>query len=674
MYTQLFEAVPDALVLVDDQGLIVRANSRASTLFGHPENQLLGMSIEMLVPEGARVRHRAHRAGYMAHPHVRAMGATGQTLMGRRHDGTQFPLEIALSPINSDGTVQYLASIRDISESTRARQTLVRAQYDALAARFGQLALESRENEDVLAHVPMLLAESLGIESVLITFVSTDNERLEIRASIGFDGRPVAGEGPHLNQPALLSALQMGRAWMADDLSSAGNPEPEFPLSQPISGSAALIPLLDVNRPMGALVAYSRQPRKFDHDALHLLQSFANLIAALVQRQRTQDQLAHVQRLDALWQLTGGIAHDFNNLLTIMSGNLQLLESEYDGTPEARELIDSALRSVTRGAELTAKLLSFARRQRLVPRAVDLKAMLHDLNQMLRRTLGDAIRLRIVCPEGLPSAHVDPAQLDTALVNLALNARDAMPRGGEITIEARRVVSSVGNFKNLPPGDHLQVTVSDTGRGMSQSTLAHAMEPFFTTKEAGRGSGLGLSMVHGFAKQSGGDLWIDSALGYGTQVHLCLPVDGDCEGGAIKNVMPAPSPHGAGESILVVEDEDSVRRIAASFLRKAGYRVTEAASAGAALRELEADDRIALLFTDVLLGEGGNGKELAAAALRLRPDLPILLTSGFEKPPSPSRQARNEPAPFDLLRKPYRREQLLIAVRAALLQGGAKAG
>lgn len=664
MFPELFEAVPDALVLVDGNGLIVQVNTQACRLFGYPESELVGTFIEMLVPEGARARHRAHRAGYMAHPHVRAMGATGQTLMGRRHDGTQFPLEIALSPISSDGTVQYLASIRDVSDSPRARQMLVRARYDALVARFGQLALESKREEDVLVHAPLLLGESLGIESVLIAFVSADNERVDIRASTGLDGQAYA-DGPHIDQQRLLAALRKGRARMVDDFSSAGEPEHDFPLSKPTAGSAALVPLLDVNRPMGALLAFSRQPRKFDHDALHLLQSFANLIAALVQRQRTQDQLAHVQRLDALGQLTGGIAHDFNNLLTIMSGNLQMLESEYEGTSEARELIDSALRSVTRGAELTAKLLSFARRQRLVPQPVNLKAMLHDLNQMLRRTLGDAIRLHVLCPDDLPNAHADPAQLDTALVNLALNARDAMPCGGEIAIEVRRT-DGAGTPTDLSPGDYLLITVADTGRGMSQSTLDHAMEPFFTTKGAGRGSGLGLSMVHGFSKQSGGDLWIESTLGYGTRVHLCLPVD---SGGATqKNSQPAADPHGTGQTILVVEDEDSVRRITTAFLRKAGYRVTEVASADAALRELDADDRIALLFTDVLLGEGGNGKELAAVALRLRPGLPILLTSGFEQQPSPLAHP-TEPTNFDLLRKPYRREQLLAAVRNALLQG-----
>ncbi len=666
MFPELFEAVPDALVLVDGQGFIVQANRQALQLFGYTQQALLGQSIETLVPETARARHRAHRAGYTAHPHVRAMGATGQTLMGLRHDGTQFPVEIALSPIDNQGAVHYLASIRDISKSQRARQTLVRARYDALAARFGQLALESKGEEDVLGHVPLLLAESLGIASVLIAFVSADRERFDIRASTGFDSHGTVGAGPPVDRKAMFAALQDGRTQVVDDFAAASAQERSFPLAQPILGSAALVPLLDVSRPMGALLAFSQQPRKFDHDALHLLQSFANLIAALVQRQRTQDQLAHVQRLDALGQLTGGIAHDFNNLLTIMSGNLQLLESEYDSAPEARELIDSALRSVARGAELTAKLLSFARRQRLVPRAVDINALLHDLDQMLKRTLGDAIRLRTLCPDGLPRAHADPAQLDAALVNLALNARDAMPRGGEIVLEASRMADGARARRDLPAGDYLLVTVADTGRGMGQTTLDRAMEPFFTTKEAGRGSGLGLSMVHGFAKQSGGDLWIDSALGYGTRVHLCLPVDAGSD--ASNKPTPAPGPHGAGQSILVVEDEDAVRRIAVAFLRKAGYRVTEAASAEAALRELDADGGIALLFTDVLLGEGGNGKELAAAARRLRPGLPVLLTSGFEQPPSPLSDVGS--LPFELLRKPYRREQLLDAIRRSLREAG----
>ena len=653
MFREVFEAVPDALILVDRLGHIVQVNRHAASLFGYEEDELLGASVEMLVPEGAAARHRAHRAGYMAHPHVRAMGATGQTLMGRRRDGTQFPVEIALSPMEAEGAIRFLASIRDVSDSPRARQTLVRARYDALVARFGQLALESKEDDDVLAHVPLVLAETLGVRSIVIAFVSTDNERVEIRASTG-DG---AG-GLRINAQLLLTAIRSGQALLVEDLSL----QPQGLVANILNateGSATMLPLLDVNRPMGCLLAFCDQADKFDHDALHLLQSFANLIAALVQRQRTQDQLAHVQRLDALGQLTGGIAHDFNNLLTIMSGNLQLLEGEVSPSSEAAELIESALRSVARGSELTAKLLSFARRQRLVPQAVDLREMLQDLGHMLKRTLGDTIRLRVNFPADLPAAHADPTQLDTALVNLALNARDAMPHGGEILIEAKRWTREAGLGETLPRQSVL-ITVSDTGRGMNASTLAHSMEPFFTTKEAGRGSGLGLSMVHGFAKQSGGDLWIDSALGYGTHVHLCLPIDED---GKTPDSTPMPAAKaGSGETILVVEDELSVRRIAVAFLTRAGYRVIEADNTEAALEHLRKSNEIALLFTDVLLGEGGNGKALALLARALRPRLPVLLTSGFEQA-SPGSQRPEPPGhEFELLRKPYRREQLLDAI------------
>ena len=653
MFREVFEAVPDALILVDRLGNIVQVNRHAASLFGYEENELLGASVEMLVPEGAAARHRAHRAGYMAHPHVRAMGATGQTLMGRRRDGTQFPVEIALSPMEAEGAIRFLASIRDVSDSPRARQTLVRARYDALVARFGQLALESKEDDDVLAHVPLVLAETLGARSIVIAFVSTDNERVEIRASTG-DG---AG-GLRINAQLLLTAIRSGQALLVEDLSL----QPQGLVANILNateGSATVLPLLDVNRPMGCLLAFCDQAVKFDHDALHLLQSFANLIAALVQRQRTQDQLAHVQRLDALGQLTGGIAHDFNNLLTIMSGNLQLLEGEVSPRSDAAELIESALRSVARGSELTAKLLSFARRQRLVPQAVDLREMLQDLGHMLKRTLGDTIRLRVNFPADLPAAHADPTQLDTALVNLALNARDAMPHGGEILIEAKRWTREAG-LGETAPRQSVLITVSDTGRGMNASTLAHSMEPFFTTKEAGRGSGLGLSMVHGFAKQSGGDLWIDSALGYGTHVHLCLPIDED---GKTPDSTPMPAAKaGSGETILVVEDELSVRRIAVAFLTRAGYRVIEADNTEAALEHLRQSNEIALLFTDVLLGEGGNGKALALLARELRPRLPVLLTSGFEQA-SPGSQRPEPPGhEFELLRKPYRREQLLDAI------------
>lgn len=653
LFSGLFDAVPDALIVVDGQGRIVMANRQAEHLFGYAAGELAGVEIEMLLPEEARGRHRGYRAGYMAKPHLRPMGATGQTLVGLRRDGSRFPVEIALSPIDSGAGPRYLASIRDISETQRARQALVRAGYDALVARIGQLALETENESGVLGQVPDLLGDALSIETVAILALRADRQTVDIRASTGLtDTNPV-------DAGIFAAALEGGAPLIVDDFASSA---PPFPLRHGGAGSGALIPLIDRNRAVGALLAYSRQPHRFDHDALHLLQSVANLLAALAQRRHTEEQLAHAQRLDALGQLTGGIAHDFNNLLTVMSGSLQLLELETEGRAEIQELIATALRSVSRGAELTSKLLAFARRQRLLPQATDPRVLLQDVELMLRRTLGNAISLRLDCESDLPAAFVDPTQLEAALVNLALNARDAMPQGGEIRIGARQVlVDSTRSSDELPVGYYILVSVSDTGQGMSPDTLARAMEPFFTTKESGRGSGLGLSMVYGFAKQSGGHLQIHSAQGRGTRVDLYLPVTrAAAQGAAPAGADRATS---GGETILVVEDDPAVRNIAVAFLRSSAYKVMAVANAEDAKQVLLDTPDIALLFSDVMLGSGKNGKELAEEARQLRPELPILLTSGYEE------HAASGTADFDLLRKPYRREQLLAMVQRLLAVG-----
>jgi len=655
-FAGLFEAVPDALLLVDGDGRIVQANAQAERLFGYAPGALLRMDVETLIPAAARERHRRYRESYMARPHVRPMGVSGQSLIGLRPDGTQFPVEIALSPIGGAHGLRYLASVRDISETQRARQALVRARYDALAARIGQLALEAQDESGVVDALPRLLAAALDIPTVAVLFVSGDRQSVEIRAGVGLDDGDA--DAPALDEAALLAAIGSGQARVAEDFASAD--AAGFPL-RAAAGSGVLVPLLDRGRPMGALLARAPQPRQFDHDALHLLRSVANLAAAFVQRRRTEEQLAHSQRLDAIGQLTGGIAHDFNNLLTVMSGSLQLLEMECGDKPEAGELIASALRSVGRGAELTGKLLAFARRQRLSPRAVDVPALLRDVESMLKRTLGDSVHLHVHCAAPLAAAYADPGQLEAALLNLALNARDAMPRGGEIAIDASAVGIAARDGGELAEGDYLRVVVADTGRGMAPETLARAMEPFFTTKEAGRGSGLGLSMVYGFAKQSGGDLRIDSALGYGTRVELFLPA-ARAPAAAPAQIGGAPAP-GRGETVLVVEDDAAVRAIALAFLRASGYRAVAFGNAAEALRYLADDGEAAAMFSDVMLGEGMNGKELAAAARRLRPRLPVLLASGYET------ETANAGEAFELLRKPYRREQVAAAVARAIAAG-----
>src|SRR5690606_13178654 len=298
-------------------------------------------------------------------------------------------------------------------------------------------------------------------------------------AAVGFagsdDGQPPAWmQSP--GNPVLL-ALATGRPILVHDAA-----DPASPAGWPVDAcSGVIVPLQDRDRLMGALVALATTPRRFAHDELQLLQTVGNLLAALVQRRRTEEQLAHAQRLEALGQLTGGIAHDFNNLLTVVSGSLQMLEDEYAAHPGARQLIESALRSVGRGAELTTKLLAFARRQHLRPRPVCPSQTLVDLTMMLRSTLGDAIRIDQECEDGLPPVLADPSQLEAALLNLALNARDAMPDGGRIRIGAReRWMTLDATRPERKPGHYVAFSVTDNGQGMSAAVQARALEPFFS--------------------------------------------------------------------------------------------------------------------------------------------------------------------------------------------------
>jgi PAS domain S-box-containing protein len=650
----LFDHVPDALLIVGRDGRIERANVSAHKLFDYDSGDLASRPIEDLIPEAARERHRHHRESYMQQPRIRPMGAGSMSLVGQRRDGTQFPVEIALSPFESDSGPQFLASVRDISETLRARQALTRARYDAVLGRIGHLAL-STDGDAMVDELPGLLVDAFDASAVvLLEYV---NGACHLRAYAGLSANETASVAGGLSAMGAIQESESG-----DHAGTSAQLQSVIALHLPaLAVSTAAVPLVDRGHALGALLALSNQPGHFDQDAGLLLQNVANLLAALLQRRRTEEQLAHAQRLEAIGQLTGGIAHDFNNLLTVVSGSLQLLESECGDQAEALDIIGSALRSVERGSALTAKLLAFARRQHLTPKVVAPVALLGDLGRMLRSTLGDAVRVNIECPSDLPAIYVDASQLDSALVNLAINARDAMPQGGEVTISARQCrIEADPARPQQSAGDYVAFRVADNGRGMPPEVLARAFEPFFTTKAPGRGSGLGLSMVYGFVQQSGGHLHIDSRTNLGTEVELFLPVA--TAPAAEAPERPAAEQRIASERILVVEDEPDVRNIACAFLRSFGYGVVAVGTAVEALEHLATDPRIAVLFTDVMLGGGMNGVELAQATRSLRPDIGVLLTSGYDEQATAAESARD----FELLRKPYRREQLAEAVKRNL--------
>ena len=381
----------------------------------------------------------------------------------------------------------------------------------------------------------------------------------------------------------------------------------------------------------------------------------------------TERQLHQAQKMEAIGQLTGGVAHDFNNLLGVMIGNLEFI-TELSKNAEIREFAQVALDAGLRGGELTRQLLAFARRQPLQPEPIDPAETIRTTARMLDRTLGDRVTLRLEMPAGIWRIIADPTQLESAIVNLAVNARDAMPNGGTLLIElanAQLAADSIGWDGDLIPGDYVQIAVSDTGIGMTSDVAARAFDPFFTTKGPGRGTGLGLglSMVYGFIKQSGGQTRIYSEPDHGTTIKLWLPRAVEAAE-ARADDQPAPGntvPRGT-ETILVVEDSAAIRSVVTLQLTNLGYRTIEAADGHAALDILKQRDDIDLLFTDVMMPGGIDGHMLAREALALRPGVRVLYTSGFSGDLSAESAAFAQP----LLSKPYRRRQLAEKLREVL--------
>ena len=384
-----------------------------------------------------------------------------------------------------------------------------------------------------------------------------------------------------------------------------------------------------------------------------------------------QEQLRQSQKMEAVGQLTGGIAHDFNNLLQVVIGNLEILQRNLpDDTARLRRSAENAMNGARRAAALTGRLLAFSRRQPLAPQPVDVNGLVAGMSELLGRTLGETVGLETALSDGLWRAEADPNQLENAMLNLAVNARDAMPDGGKLTIEtanARLDRAYAARNAGTTPGHYVAVAVSDTGTGMDKQTLERVFEPFFTTKEVGKGTGLGLSQVYGFVKQSGGHVKIYSEPGEGTSVKLYLPrsVGDAAERG--KEGDEAPVPAGSRtETVLVVEDSAEVRAYSAEVLRELGYRVLEAHDGPSALAVLErpAGARVDLLFTDVILPSGMTGVTLAERARTLRPGLKVLFTTGYARSAA-HHSGRVDPG-VELIAKPFTYADLAIRTRAVL--------
>jgi PAS domain S-box-containing protein len=465
--------------------------------------------------------------------------------------------------------------------------------------------------------------------------------------------------------PAVLAAFGLGREQMLAT--------PFWELLHPDDHKAVGVTLERL--PAGAPVVETEARFRHRDGSWHsgLWRSTADIEEKLIfsvgrdvhEERQAQDVLRRSERLEAIGQLTGGVAHDFNNLLTIVIGNLDRIVGTAAIDDRVRHLAEAALEGAERGARLTEHLLAFARRQRLEPQVLCLDEVLCRMETLYRRAVGEAIQLRFAAAPDLWPCRADPGRLETVLLNLILNARDAMTTGGTLTVAASNASVGPQQVAELAPGDYLAITVEDTGSGMPAEVLARAFEPFFSTKPVGQGSGLGLSMVYGFARQSGGTARIDSSPGAGTTVALYLP---RAESAAAAEAAAVPSAAASEKearaaTVLVVEDEPAVRQITADLLRDLGHRVLVASDGAEALQVPSAEPLVDLLISDVVMPGGIDGTALAVIARQARPRLRVLLVSGYG---FASDGERNGSSGFDVLRKPYRPGQLFAKVTEVL--------
>jgi signal transduction histidine kinase len=589
-----------------------------------------------------------------------------------------------------------------------------------ILAKFGELALKSNDLGEILTEACRLVGEALGTDLAKIVELQDDGHTLLVRAGVGWKPGVVGKVTIQAEDDTSEGlALKTGEPMISPDIGKETRfTYPPFLTENGVRAVANVVIIGGKDRPpFGILQIDSREPRQFTREDTVFLRSYANLVAAAVdrlrimedvreadellrrshealeerviertrelveannnlrteaaERERIEDALRQSHKMESVGQLTGGLAHDFNNLLTGISGSLELIRMRMGQgrTAELDRYVEIAQSSVNRAAALTHRLLAFSRRQTLDPKPIGVDGLVGSMADLFRRTVGLAIQIETKLAGELWPALCDPNQLENALLNLVINARDAMPAGGNLVIETanvalgdQRAASSHVPLRNVPSGEYVALSVTDSGTGMSAATMAHVFDPFYTTKPLGQGTGLGMSMIYGFVQQSGGHIHLRSEEGQGTTVTIYLPrYFGAVDGETAVSGTAGPSPKG-NAVVLVVEDELPIRMVIADVLSDLGYTVLEAGDGRSGLKILEAGTLIDLLVTDVGLPGGMNGRQLADAARKRRPNLSVLFVTGYaENSPIGSGLAAQG---MHLMTKPFTLEAL-----AARIQG-----
>jgi two-component system, cell cycle sensor histidine kinase and response regulator CckA len=611
----ILEAALDSIVTMDHAGLITEFNPAAERTFGYSRKAALGKPlVELLVPPSLRATHLAGIERYLATGFGPILGKRLE-LPALRADGSEFPVELAVVPTISNGVPMFTAYVRDITERKQAEQALIRSE-----ARFAHLADSGL--------IGIMIADTVGnihdANDAFLDIVGYSKDELTSGKLRWADMTP--HEQRHLDDAAVAQLERTGvaRPWEKEYIRKDGSRAPVLVGVASLDEGRGIAFVLDLSERNRAQEATAYAVKVAEHESAHRERAEQAL-------RLMEEQLRQSQKMEAVGTLAGSIAHDFNNMLSVIVSYADLLLESLQAGDPIRVDLEQIARAGKRAGDLTHQLLAFSRQQVLQPKVMNLNDAISTMTQMLQRLIGEDIELAVVLTPELGAVSVDPSQIEQVLLNLVVNARDAMPRGGKLTIETAELEldpAYAAEHLDVVPGKYVMLSVSDTGTGMDSATQTRIFEPFFTTKEKGRGTGLGMSTVFGIVKQSGGTVWVYSELGLGSTIKIYLPHAGVAARTA-ELATPAAVDTRGSETVLIVEDSPEVRNLACAILRKSGYQVLEAATAGEALLICEQHQGVIdLLLTDVVMPRM-SGRELWERLAPLRPTTKVLFMSGY---------------------------------------------